>query len=69
MAKRKITIEARGASRLIEIMEKLGELDIDLEAEAKPGSVTVVMHGSKEEIRKSMKKLRSLIGGKFKKPG
>jgi hypothetical protein len=63
MAKRKIKLKAGGAGRLVEIMERLGELDIDLEAEGRPGAITVVLHGSKEEIRQSIAKLRELMGG------
>jgi hypothetical protein len=61
MAKRKITLKVGNIGRMVEFMEKLGELNIDLEAEGRPGTVTVVVHGSKEEIRQSIAKIRELL--------
>jgi hypothetical protein len=61
MAKRKITLKAENVGRMVEILEKLGELDIDLDAEGRPGTITVVVQGSKEQVRQSIAKIRKLL--------
>jgi hypothetical protein len=58
MVKRKITLKVKNARRMVEVLEKLSELNIDLEAEGRPGVVTVVVHGTKEDIRRTVTKLR-----------
>ncbi len=45
---------------MVELMEKLERLDIDLEAEARPGTITIVLHGTEDDIRNSVSKLREL---------
>ncbi len=60
MEKRKITLKVESTERMVELMEKLETLDLDLEAEARPGEITIDLHGTKEGIRKSFSKLHKL---------
>jgi hypothetical protein len=60
MAKRKVILKVENSTSMVNLMEKLGQLDVDLEADARPGSVAVTMHGTEEKIKSVVVKLREL---------
>ena len=62
--KRTLNVRVKNTPQMLDLMKKLGTLDIDLEAESKPGLVRIVAHGTKEEIRNLELKIRELIGSK-----
>lgn len=51
-AKRVFNLRTQDTREMLDLMEKLGKLNIDLEAESRPGLVRIVAHGTDEEIKK-----------------
>ncbi len=66
MAKIKKTLNVRvnDTVQMIELMEKLGTIDMELEAESRPRLVRIVAHGTKEEIRNLELKIKEITESK-----
>ncbi len=49
---------------MLDFMKKLGTLKADLEAQSRPGSVRIVLHGSGMEVQALELKVKELIKAK-----
>jgi len=58
--KKRLNLKVQSTSQMLEILEKLGTLNADLDAEGRPGTISLTLYGSKEEIRRTLEKLREL---------
>jgi len=60
--KKKVNLKVQNTQKMLEILEKLGTLNANLDAEGRLGSVSLTVYGnSKKEIRKTLEKLQGLI--------
>lgn len=59
--KRVFNVRAKDTAQIIDLMRKLGTLNMELEAESKPGLVRIVVHGTKEEIREFELKVKEFL--------
>lgn len=62
--KRVFNLRVQDTGHMLELMEKLGTFDMDLEAESRLGLVRIVAHGTNEEIKKLELKIRKLAAQK-----
>lgn len=58
--KRVLNVKVSGRRQLIELMQALGEMDADIIAESRPGSVKIRIYGEKDEVRALTKKILAL---------
>jgi hypothetical protein len=56
--KRRLKLKVHDTPAMVEMLKKLTTLDADLDAEGRFGSVSVTLYGTKEEIRRTLEKLR-----------
>lgn len=59
--KRTLNVRVKNTAQMLSLMKKLGTLNVDLEAESRPGLVRIVVHGTKDEIRELELKVRGFI--------
>ena len=56
-------MRVKDTAQTLSLLERLGTLSVDLEAESRAGLVRIVVHGTKEEIRELEQKVREFIRG------
>ena len=59
--KKRLNLRVQNTQKMLEILEKLGTIDANIDAEGRLGSVSLTVYGSKEEIRRTLEKLQELI--------
>ncbi len=64
MAKRIINVPVKDTDKMLYLMERLSTLNLDLEAESRPGFVRIVAHGGKDEIRSIELKIKEFMKAK-----
>lgn len=62
--KRIFNVRVRDTAQLIDLMKKLGTLNVGLEAESRPGLVRIVVHGTEEEIRGFELKIKEFMSSR-----
>jgi hypothetical protein len=62
--KQVFNLRTRNTEEMLDLMEKLGKFNIDLEAESRPGLVRIVAHGTDEEIKKFELEIRKITAQK-----
>lgn len=60
-SKRVLSFHIDDSEHLIEIMEGLSNLNVNLEADSTPSSVKITIYGSREKVKNTSKKIRSLV--------
>ncbi len=46
---------------LIEVVEGLTEIDIDMDVESTPSSISITIYGSEEKLEKATEKIKELV--------
>lgn len=59
-----MNVPVRDTGQMLDLMKKLGTLEIDLEAESRPGLVRLVLHGSQTEVQALELEVKEFIKAK-----
>ena len=62
--KRTFNVRVNDTEQMLDLMKKLGETDLEMEAESRPGSVRIVAHGTDEELSGLELKIKGFVGSK-----
>jgi len=58
--KKKIRIKVSNASSLMKLMEALGEISANMDAEGSGCAVNIYIYGDEEEIKSTIRKIREI---------
>ncbi len=62
--KRVLNVRVANTEQMLELLRVLSELNTDIIADSRPGSVKIRIYGSKDEIRDVTRKIRTLTSAK-----
>lgn len=58
--KKQVMLKTTSPSEMIAVLEKLGNLPVDLNAEGRGKTITLTLYGEREEIRRNLQKIKEL---------
>lgn len=59
--KKVLNFEIEGSEHLISLLDKLTELNIDLDVDSTPTAVEISVYGSEEKVTSASKKIQELV--------
>ncbi|MBS3815114.1 MAG: hypothetical protein KGY45_00970 [Hadesarchaea archaeon] len=60
-SQRELNFQIKDSEHLIKIVEGLTNINADIDAESDPSTIKITIYGSKEKIKQTSKKIRSLV--------